>query len=85
MMICEFAKVLGFKDEVDMYMSSETVAEVGDISWYITRLPGGRWAAWDDAEIAVDRVEYFDTRAEAEEFQRAGLEAAGLLGESSEE
>lgn len=84
MTIYEFAQVLGFQNEVDMYQASETVAEVGDISWYITRLPDGRWAAWDDAEIAVDRVEFFAMREEAVAYQRAGLEAAGR-GESSPE
>lgn len=56
--------------------ASETVAIEGDVSWYITRLPDGRWAAWDDAEIAADRVMIHVTRETALEDQYAAwLEA----------
>lgn len=63
------------------------VKQAGDteqhqITWYITRLPDGRWAAWDDAEISLNRVKYFDTRQEAVEFHRKGFEAAGLEEEA---
>lgn len=78
-----FAKELGFASEaVLLEDASEVVVEEGDIHWYITRLPDGRWAAWDDAEISLNRVKYFDTRQEAVAFHRTGFEAAELPEEA---
>lgn len=75
----EFAQHLGFVSEsVLIEVASEVVVDEGDITWYITRLPDGRWAAWDDAELSLDRVSYFATREEAVTFHRAGFEAAEL-------
>ena len=73
-----FAKVLGFDSWSDLMNASEHIVSEGDIDWWISRLPDGRWAAWDDAELAADRVHYADTREEAIEFHRAGFEAAEL-------
>ncbi len=64
----EFAELLGFDSYESLMEASESVAREGDIDWFITQLPDGRWAAWDDAELEWDRVEYFDTREEAEAF-----------------
>ena len=60
-----FARHLGYASWDDLLAASEEVAIEGDISWYVTRLPDGRWAAWDDAEIATDRVIVHATREEA--------------------
>ena len=46
----------------------ESVAQEGDIDWVIVRLPDGRWAATDDAEVSPDRVELFPTREAAIRF-----------------
>mgnify|MGYP001206596670 CR=1 FL=1 len=74
---------MGFvSEEILLEQDSEIVVAEGDIHWYITRLPDGRYAAWDDAELSLDRVEYFDTREEAIEFHRQGFEAAGLSEEA---
>ena len=71
----EFAKELGFTDYSDLCEKSEVVyEEPGDITWFITELPDGRWAAWDDAEISPHRVAYFDSRDEAVAFQQSGIE-----------
>lgn len=35
------------------------MAQEGDIDWAVIRLPGGRYAATDDAEVAPDRVAFF--------------------------
>lgn len=79
----EFAKMLGFASEsVLVEDASEVVVVEGDITWYITRLPDGRWAAWDDAELSLDRVAYFATREEAVNFHRAGFDAAELPEEA---
>ena len=79
----ELAKAFGFASErVLLEEASEIVVEEGDITWYITRLPDGRWAAWDDAEISLDRVAYFATREEAVKFHRAGFDAAELPEEA---
>lgn len=64
----EFAEALGFDTFEDLIAASEFVVREGDIDWIITELPDGRWAAWDDVEFALDRVEYFATREEAEAF-----------------
>jgi len=66
----EFAEALGFDTFEDLMAASESIVREGDIDWFITALPDGRWAAWDDAELAPDRVAYFDTREEAEAFHR---------------
>jgi len=65
-----FAEALGFDTFADLMAASESVVREGDIDWFITALPDGRWAAWDDAELSLDRVAYFDTREEAEAFHR---------------
>lgn len=66
----EFAEVLGFDTIEDLMAASERIVREGDIGCFITALPDGRWAAWDDAELSLDRVEFFDTREEAIEFHR---------------
>lgn len=73
----EFARALGYASWDDLMAASEEVAIEGDISWYVTRLPDGRWAAWDDAEIALDRVAYHSSRAEALRYQWEGWQDAG--------
>ena len=52
----KLAQAFGFKDEVALYEASQSQLTEGGIDWYLTRLPDGRYAAWDDAEIALDRV-----------------------------
>lgn len=70
----EFAQHLGFATESVLLEDASEIAVVeGDIHWYITRLPDGRWAAWDDSELSPDRVSYFDTREEAVKFHRKGF------------
>src|SRR5690606_12946274 len=79
----EFAQHLGFASgAVLLEDASEVAVAEGDISWYITRLPDGRYAAWDDAELSLDRVAYFATREEAVNFHRAGFDAAELPEEA---
>ena len=63
-----FAEALGFESYEKLMQASESIVSEGDIDWFITHLPDGRWAAWDDAELSLDRVEYFATREEAEAF-----------------
>lgn len=77
----EFAEALGFGTFEDLMEASEAVIREGDIDWYVTKLPDGRWAAWDDAELSLDRVEYFDTREEAAEFHQSINEFARILTE----
>src|SRR5690606_16274694 len=77
----EFARHIGYADWSRLMEASEHVVSEGDVDWWITRLPDGRWAAWDDKELAADRVERFDTREEAIRFHRGGFEAAELPSE----
>ena len=62
--------------------ASEIIIEDHDIRFYVTRLPDGRYAAWDDSELSPDRVSYFETREEAVKFHRKGFDAAGLSEEA---
>lgn len=71
----EFARALGFDSYEALGRASETVVTEGDIDWNVTQLPDGRWAAWDDVELATDRVAYFDTREEAVEYHRTAYES----------
>lgn len=75
----EFAEALGFDSYKSLMQASKSVVRVCDVDWFITQLPDGRWAAWDDAELALDRVAYFDTREEAIEFHRDAYVCALVL------
>lgn len=66
----EFAEALGFESYEDLMEASEAVIREGDIYWYVTRLPNGRWVAWDEAELSLSRTAYFATYEEAAEFHR---------------
>lgn len=70
MRIDEFAQELGFQNADALFAASEPVyEEAGLVTWFLTRLPDGRWATWDDAEIALDRVKFYAT----EKLARKGL------------
>lgn len=64
----QFAQALGFSDFEVLVQESESVIKEGDVDWFVTQLPDGRWAAWDDAELSLDRVMYFAARGEAVAF-----------------
>jgi len=64
----EFAKKMGFRDERELWEKMEKVYSQGDVGWYVLQIPDGRWIAFDDAEIALDRVEYFPTKAKAKRY-----------------
>ena len=71
----KFARKLGFGSYSELCEKSEVVyEEPGDVTWFVTELPDGRWAAWDDVEISPHRAMYFDSRNEAVEFQQSGIE-----------
>lgn len=64
----KFAQALGFNDWDALMDASVDSFDEGVYTWFLTQLPDGRWAIWDDAELAEDRVSFFATREEAEEF-----------------
>jgi len=64
----KFAQMLGFADYEKLIQSSEPIIREGEINWYVTKLPSGQWAAWDEWELAEDRVMRFSTRGEAIAF-----------------
>lgn len=64
----QFAQALGFSDYEALMSASEVIINEGEVGWYITKLPNGRWAAWDESELSMDRVMRFDTRGEAVAF-----------------
>jgi hypothetical protein len=62
-------------DFAPIYHHPETTIthEEGDITWYLGRLDDGRWWAYDDAEpMDPDRLVFFDTKAEAQQFDADG-------------
>ena len=63
-----FAHTFGFEDYNRMLRNSSIVYEKNDAFWYVTKLPQGKFLAWDSSEIADDRVEVFFTRQEAESY-----------------
>lgn len=74
----QFAQALGFEDYDTLLGASEVVAhEKNDVQWYVTKLLDGRWAAWDDAELDIDRVEYAEHEIGAIDHIYDGLVAAG--------
>jgi len=77
----QFAQVLGFSSYEALMQASESVVTEGDVDWYVTQLPDGRWAAWDDAELAVDRVAYFATREAAVQYHLDAARSAGIVEE----
>lgn len=67
----DLAHYFGFPDAEAMFQNSEIIIKEGpDIKWWITQVCNGVWIAWDDAEIAPDRIRYFDSREEAIKFQK---------------
>ena len=76
-----FAKAFGFDDYEALCQASESIVSEGDVDWFVTRLPDGRWAAWDDSELALDRVRFFETREAAVEYHLAAARSAGIVVE----
>lgn len=61
----KFAAHLGFDNMEQLIQASEPIIYCGDATWYVTKLPNGGWAAWDDSELAADRVSFFGSRQDA--------------------
>jgi len=77
----EFAAAMGFADYEALMGASESVVQQGDVDWYVTALPDGRWAAWDDVELTMDRVEFFPTREAAVQYHLDAARSAGIVEE----
>jgi len=77
----EFAAAMGFADYEALMAASESVVQQGDVDWYVTALPDGRWVAWDDAELSPDRVAYFATREAAVQYHLDAARSAGIITE----
>ena len=79
-----FAQALGVSDFESLMEASEIVRLEGDIYWYVTQIPDGRWAALDDdviVEFATDRVAYFETREAAIQYHLDAARSAGIVEE----
>jgi len=64
----EFAQALGYTDRHELWDKMEKIFAEGDVGWYIAPLPDGKWVAFDDSELALDRVEYFNSQEEAKKY-----------------
>jgi hypothetical protein len=62
----EFAVVFGYRCMHEVYAESDPIYEEGPVTWYITMCADGRYATWDDAELALDRVFFYESYEEAE-------------------
>jgi len=78
--VSEMYEKLGFKDSHEFSEASEYLYEEGDITWGITRLKNGDWAAWTD----VDEPEIFENRLAALRWVEFGLDAALVNDENLE-
>lgn len=83
MTLDEIAAALKFDSREDMYEASFAFKEEGDVTWWITGLPDGRWAAWDDSEIDLARVQVFNSESEAADELQAGWLASHSAGEEA--
>src|SRR5690606_13492041 len=77
----EFAEALGFESYEALRQASESVVTEGDVDWYVTQLPDGLWAAWDDSDLSLGRVAYFGTREEAVQYNLDAARSAGIVEE----
>ena len=77
----EFAQALGFGSYDELARASETIVTTGDAGWYVTALPDGRWAAWDESELSLDRVAYFESREAAVQHHLDAARSAGIVEE----
>ncbi len=80
----EFAVTFGYSNMDAVYAASDPIYEEGGlVTWFITRCADGRrFAIWDDAEIAADRVFFYETREEAEKaLESAWYESHALNGD----
>lgn len=68
-----FANALGYRHYEALMAVAEPIAKDGDVHLFVSELPDGRWAAWDDAEIALDRVKIFPNREAAAAYHEDGL------------
>lgn len=77
----EIAQILGFKSLEDLKKETELAvenSETGDY-WFISRLPDGRWAAFEDEGLLeFDLVDYFASREEAVRFVRLEFDLAAI-------
>ena len=69
----KFAQTLGFADYEKLIQESEVIINEGEAGWYVTKLPNGQWAAWDEWELAPDRVAFFNSRGQAIAFHLGGF------------
>lgn len=72
----EFARSLGFRDADALDEASEPYDDEYGLTSYITCLPDGRWAVWDEDDMAANRVSYYNTREEAEDSINTAYEDA---------
>jgi len=77
----KFAEALGFDSYESLMQASKSVVREGDIDWFITQLPDGRWAAWDDTELSLDRMAFFPTREAAVQYHLDAARSTGIVEE----
>jgi hypothetical protein len=72
----DFARLIGYADWSELMSVSRPVVQEGEVAtWYVTLMPDGiRWAAWDTAELAADRVQICETLADAVREQYEAFE-----------
>ena len=76
-----FARWFGYDSWDALLAASDPIVRYVDIDWYVTALPDGRWVAWDDSELSIDRVRYFSTREAAVQYHLDAARSAGIVEE----
>lgn len=68
----DFANILGYETYSDLQDASNSLFAEGEVMFYITPVEhgehSGQFAAWDDLELAPERVSFFKTKREAVAF-----------------
>jgi hypothetical protein len=60
----DLAKSLGFESYLALFEASSPLVAGDGKNWCVTPLPGGKWVAWNDTDLASG--ERFETREQAE-------------------
>ena len=83
--VADLVRVLGVEEIRDLAARSEVFDHEGafgaDVTAFVTHLPDGRWAAWNDFDGDSGSVEVCDDRDDAIAEQELGVEASRSVQE----
>lgn len=74
----EFAKALGFSNWDELIENSTLIHSEAWVTFFITKLKSGKWAAWNTEDLHYDFVEFLNTKKEAVQYWENYLRHVGL-------